>query len=91
MGSKLTVEIFTLNNASSLWWVRRGEKIGGSISSLMAVEKKTTNSANQFIKIRIKCHEEPHYLQPLRLKIVKKYQNKWKPTTDKRQCNICNN
>ena len=33
VGSKLTGEIFSLNNASSLWWVRCGKKIAASILS----------------------------------------------------------
>ena len=33
--------------------------------------KETTNSTNQFTKIRFKCQEEPHYLPPLRLKLHK--------------------
>ena len=37
VGSKLTGEIFSLNNASSLWQVRRGKKIAASISSVRSI------------------------------------------------------
>ena len=40
-GSKLTRKIFTLNTASSLWWVRCGEKIAGSILSEVYCPKVT--------------------------------------------------
>ena len=41
MGSKLWKKTFTLNTASSLWWVQGGEKIAGSILSEVYSPKVT--------------------------------------------------
>ena len=47
VGSKLTGEIFSLNNASSLWWVRRGKKIAASISSVRSIWSERYNATTQ--------------------------------------------
>ena len=52
MGSKLTQKkTFTLNTASSLWWVQRGEKIGGSI--LFEVYRPKVTMRNMITMLRV--------------------------------------
>ena len=48
MGSKLAEEIFTLNNASSLWWVGWGEKIAASISSVRRIQPERYNAQHDY-------------------------------------------
>ena len=53
MGRKLAGEIFTLNNASSLWWVGCGEKIASVLSDVYSPNVTMPNTITKLHVLKL--------------------------------------